>query len=157
MIFAYFIPLLGFAPAAVMTPHTLSASSPSGAAKGLRVGDFNLAHLLLAHLRAALADTERSEGDVNSLGIGCNLLFDSVHVDNHVEDLGGREDVRLAARDDHQFLAQRVFDQQLHDASAYVARRAQHDYRVLHPSSPPFRDRAPANIVSGRNRAIFIA
>src|SRR6266446_4541847 len=56
--------------------HT-SASSLSGVAKGLRVGDFDLAHLLLGHLRAALADAERGEGDVNSLGVGRNLLFDS--------------------------------------------------------------------------------
>ena len=130
-----------------MIPAHASASRLGGAAKGLRIGDFDLAHLLLWHLRAALADAERGECDVDSLGVGRNFLFESVHVDNHVEDVGGGESVRLAPRHYHQFLAQRVFDQQLHDASTYIPRRAQHDGRVLRftqLASPPFRnDRAP--------------
>jgi hypothetical protein len=127
-------------------PAHTSASSLSGLAKGLRVRDFDLAHLLLGHLRAALADAERGEGDVNSLGVGRNLLFESVHVDNHVEDLGGGEGVRLAARDDHQFLAQRVFDQQLHDASATfpVAPSTTTGY-CIRPRLHVRSDRAPMN------------
>ena len=101
----------------------------------------------MANLRAGLADAERGECDVDSLGVGRNFLFESVHVDNHVEDLGVGKGARLATRHYHQFLAQRVFDQQLHDASTYIPRRAPHDRRVLRftqLASPPFRnDRAP--------------
>ena len=112
-------------------PAHTSASSLGGAAKGLRVGDFDLAHLLLGHLRAALADAERGERDVDSLGVRRNLLLESVHVDNHLGDLGVGEGVRLAARHHHHLPAQRVLDQKLHDVSAHVPRRAQHDRRVL--------------------------
>ena len=48
-------------PTAVMTPHTGAPAALAARAKGLRVGDFDLAHLLLGHLRAALADAERGE------------------------------------------------------------------------------------------------
>src|SRR6266568_4716422 len=119
IIFAYFIPASGSAPAAVMTPHTRAppalASSLGGAAKGLRVVDFDLAHLLLGHLRAALADSERGERDVDSLGVRRNLLLESVHVDNHLGDLGVGEGVRLAARHQHHLIAQGVLDQKLHE------------------------------------------
>jgi hypothetical protein len=64
----------------------------------LRVGDFDLAHLLLGHLRAALADAERGERDVDFLGVRRNLVLESVHVENHLGDLGVGQGVRLAAR-----------------------------------------------------------
>ena len=124
-------PGLGVRARCCHDPAHTSASSLGGAAKGLRVGDFDLAHLLLGHLRAALADAERGERDVDSLGVRRNLLLESVHVDNHLGDLGVGEGVRLAARHHHHLLAQRVLDQKLHDASAHVPRRAQHDRRVL--------------------------
>jgi hypothetical protein len=125
----------------------MSAPGLGGAAKGLRVGDFDLAHLLLGHFRASLADAERGECDIDSLGERLNLLFESIHVDNHLEDLGVSEGFRLAARHHHHLLAQPVLYQELHDASAHVARRAQHDRRVLRlrlcrcglPSSPHMR------------------
>src|SRR5215471_10510532 len=74
MIFAYFIQAAGSAPTAVITPHT-SAGSLGGAAKGLGVSDFDLAHLRLRHLRAALADAERGERNIDSLGVRPNLLL----------------------------------------------------------------------------------
>ena len=49
----------------------------------------------------------------------------------YYQDLWVGEGVRLAARHHHHLLAQRVLDQKLHDASAHVPRRAQHDRRVL--------------------------
>ena len=112
-----------------MSPHT-SASSLGGSAKGLRVGDFDPTHLLIGHLRAALADAERGERNVYSMGVRSNLLLESVHVDDHGGDLGVGEGVHLAARHHHYLLAPRVLDQKLHDASAHVPRRAQHNGRV---------------------------
>jgi len=112
-------------------PAHTSASSPGGAAKGLRVRDFDPAHLLLGHLRAALADAERGERDVDSVGVRRNLLLEPVHVDNHLGDFGVGEGVGLAARHHHHLSAQRVPDQKLHDAPAHIPRRAQHDGRVL--------------------------
>jgi len=47
------------------------------------IGDFDLARLL-GHLRAALADAERGERDVDSQGVRRNLLLESVHVDKHL-------------------------------------------------------------------------
>src|SRR4051795_5968961 len=82
MIFAYFIPA-GIRANCCHNPAHASAGSPGGATKGLRVGDFDLAHLLLGHLRAALADAERGQRNVDSLGVRRNLLLEPVHVDNH--------------------------------------------------------------------------
>jgi hypothetical protein len=48
-------------------PAYKSASGLGGAAKGLRVGDFDLAHLLLGHLRAAFADAERWAAAVQAM------------------------------------------------------------------------------------------
>src|SRR5262245_2256300 len=86
-------------------PAHTSASSLSSSAKVLRVADFDLAHLLFGHLRAALADAERGERDVDSLSVRRNLLFESVHVDNHLGDFGIGEGVRLAARHHYHPLA----------------------------------------------------
>jgi hypothetical protein len=92
---------------------------------------FDLARFLLGHFRAALADAERGESDVDTLGVRRNLVLESVHVDNHLQDLRVQGGVRLPARHDHYLLAQRVLDQKMNDASAYVACRAQHHRRVL--------------------------
>src|SRR5579885_169049 len=91
-------------------PAHTSAGSPGAATKGLRVGDFDLAHLLLRHLRTALADTERGERDVDSPGVPCNLLLKSVHVDNYPGDFGVGEGVNLPARHHYYLLAPRVLD-----------------------------------------------
>src|ERR1700693_4064635 len=76
-------PGLGVRARCCHEPAHTSTSRLGGAAKGLRVGDFDLAHLLLGHLRAALADAERGERDVDSPGVRRNLLLESVHVDNY--------------------------------------------------------------------------
>jgi hypothetical protein len=99
-------------------PAHTRAFSLGGAAKGLHVSDFDLAPLFLGHPRASL-DDERGERDVDSLCMRCNRL-QSVHVDNQFGDLGDTERVRLAARHHHHFLAQRVLDQKLYDASAHI-------------------------------------
>ena len=157
------------APATVMTPHT-SASSLGGEAKGLGGrADFDLAHLLLGHLRAALADAERGEGDVDSLGVRRNLLRKPVQVDNHLVDLGIGEGVRLAPRHHHYLRAQRVLGQKVHDAPAHVPRRAQHNRRVLrlrlcrchhhleHTRNPDAQNPRPKDqrYVQGRERVRF--
>src|SRR6202051_1759039 len=49
----------------------------------------------------------------------------------YYQDLWVGEGVRLAARHHHHLLAQWGLDQKLHDASAHVPRRAQHDRRLL--------------------------
>ena len=71
-----------------MTPHTRTPASLGGAAKGQRVGNFDLAHLLLGHLRAALADAECGERDVDSLDVRRSLLLESIQIDHHLGDLG---------------------------------------------------------------------
>src|SRR5450631_282663 len=111
-------PGLGVRTRCCHEPAHTNASSLGGSAKGLRVGDFDLAHLLLGHLRAALADAERGERNVYSLGVRRNLPLESVHVDNHGGDLGVGERVHVAARHHHYLLAPRVLDQNLHDACA---------------------------------------
>jgi len=111
-------------------PAHTSACSPGGSTKGLRVGDFDRSHLRFRHLRAALPDAKRGERDVDSLDVRRNLLLESIQIDNHPRDLCVGEGVHLAARHHYNGLAQRVVDQELHDASAHVSRCAQHNGRV---------------------------
>jgi hypothetical protein len=105
-----FHPGLGVRTRRCHNPAHTSASSLGGATKGLRVSDFDLAHLLLGHLRAAFADAERGERDVDFLGVRRNVLLESAHVDNNLGNLGVGEDFRLAARHHHHLLAQWVLD-----------------------------------------------
>ena len=79
-------------------PAHTSAGGLGGAAKGLRVADFDLAQFVIGHFRAALADAEGGEGDVDSLGVWRHLLLEPVHVDHYLGDLGVGEGVRSAAR-----------------------------------------------------------
>jgi len=81
-------PGLGVRACCCHDPAHRSASSLGGAAKGLRVGDFDLAQLFLGHLRTALADAERGERGVDSLGVRRNLLLEPVHVNDHLAALG---------------------------------------------------------------------
>ncbi len=69
-------------------PAHASASRPDGLAKGMGIDDFDLAHLVLGHLRATLADAEGGERDVDSLGVRRNLLLEPVHVDDYFRDFG---------------------------------------------------------------------
>ncbi len=143
-----FHPGLGVRAHCCHDPAHTSASSPGGTAKGLWVGDFDLAQLLLGHLRTAF-----NAASATSTPWTCGATSSSMpvhvydHVDNHPGNLGVGEGVRLAACNHQHLLAQRALDQKLNDASAHVPRRAQHDRRVLR-----LRIAAAAAIVTSHTR-----
>ena len=129
MIFAYFIPASGLAPAAVITRHP-GASSLGGTAKGQGVGDFNLAQLRLGQVRTTLTDAERGERDVDSLGVRRNLLLSRSMLTTTSETFESAK-TSVLRRYHHHLLAQRVLNQKVHDPSTHISRRAQHDRGVL--------------------------
>jgi hypothetical protein len=88
-------------------------------------------HVLVRHLRAPLTEAERRERDVDGLGVRRELLFQLVHIHDHLLHLGVRELRDVAPSYDNHLLTRRALHEQVQDAPAHVAGGAQQHRGVL--------------------------